>query len=516
MRRLWWGAAGLVLLAWLGPVGAELIANERVEGRLIYREGKSPSGAQIGARIGAADLLMDAQSMPCANCHGPDGRGRSEGGVRPPDITWQRLTTAYGQDVNGRRYPAYDVRSLARAVREGRDPAGNPLDPAMPRFALSERDMASLASYIQVLDQDRDPGIADDRLLVGSLLPLSGPLADLGHTLAGVLQGAVAALNAEGGIHGRQLELVIVDAGSDRDSAHRALTELLDERRVFGLLTSLAPALDDELAAELQRRGVPLVGALPLGDTTPSGPLVFQPLPGLGEQMLALARYARDDLRLGAEESWLVYPQGDGGLAQRLARRLGDDGWSRLSLHPFAGGEAPLAGDPPPRSVFFLGSGAPFTRVVEQLQRAGADPFLFAIAGQVASSTGALPTSFDGQLYLAFPFVPGDWTAAGVAGLQAARQASGLDGRHALLQVSAYCSVQLLAEGLRRSGRNLSREGLVRALEGIDNLPTGLTPALGFGPGRRIGANGAHIVRVELPKRNFVGVGNYVRLESAL
>ena len=516
MLRLRQALLWLALLSWLGPVAAELIGAELVEGRLIYREGRSPSGAQISARVGAAELMMDGDALPCANCHGPDGRGRSEGGVRPPDITWRRLATAYGQEVNGRRYPAYDAASLARAIAEGRDPAGNRLDPAMPRFALSSRDMASLVGYLQRLEDDRDPGIGYGRLRLGSLLPLSGPLADLGRTLGGVLQGAVAAVNQAGGIHGRRLELVLADAGDDRESALRALRRLLDEEQVFGLLSSLAPSLDAELAGELQRRGVPLVGALPLGAEAPAGPLLFQPLPGLGEQLLALARYAADGPRLSAQESWLVYPQGDGGLAQRLARRLGDEGWSRLTLHPFGAGEAPLAGGAAPRSVFYLGGGEAFTHLVTALQRAGADPYLFAVAGQVAGSTGRLPADFAGQLYLAFPFVPGDWTEAGAAGLQAARRASGLDGRHALLQVSAYCSVQLLAEGLKRSGRDLSREGLVRALEGIDGFATGLTPPLGFGRGRRIGANGAYVVKVDLPQRGFHSVGGYVRLETPL
>ncbi|MDF3935213.1 cytochrome c/ABC transporter substrate-binding protein [Pseudomonas citronellolis] len=515
MRRLPFAALGLALLAWLGPFAAELIGAELVEGRLIYREGRSPSGAQISARVGAGDLLMEGDALPCASCHGPDGRGRAEGGIRPPDITWQRLLTAYGQEVNGRRYPAYDAASVARAIREGRDPAGNRLDPAMPRFALSSRDMDSLLGYLQQLEKEHDPGIAEDSLRLGSLLPLSGPLADLGRTLGGVLEGAVATINANGGIHGRRLQLLLADAGPDRDSALRGLRRLLDQEQVFGLLTSLAPALDGELDAELQRRGVPLIGALPLG-ASPSGPLVFQPLPGLGEQLLALARYAADGLQLGAQESWLVYPQNDAALAQRLARRLGGEGWSRLRLHPYGPGLDLTPAGVAPHSVFYLGGGAPFSQLVGDFQREGEAPYLFAVAGQVAGSTGELPTAFDGQLFLSFPFVPGDWTAAGTAGLQAARQLRGLDGRHALLQVSAYCSVQLLAEGLKRSGRNLSREGLVQALEGIDGFATGLTPPLGFGPGRRVGSSGAHIVKVELPQRRFHGVGPYVRLEAPL
>src|SRR5690606_38910692 len=57
-------------------------------GRLIYREGRSASGGAIQARVGAGQASIPASAVPCANCHGADGRGRPEGGVRPPDITW--------------------------------------------------------------------------------------------------------------------------------------------------------------------------------------------------------------------------------------------------------------------------------------------------------------------------------------------------------------------------------------------------------------------------------------------
>lgn len=516
MRRWPLGLLWLALLAWLGPFAAELIGAEQVEGRVIFREGRSPSGAPIGARVGAGDLLLEGDALPCTSCHGPDGRGRAEGGVRPPNITWQALTTAYGREVNGRRYPAYDARSLARAIREGRDPAGNRLDPAMPRFALSPRDMDSLTAYLQRLEQERDPGIGDDSLRLGSLLPLSGPLGDLGRTLAAVLEGAVARVNAAGGVHGRTLQLLVVDAGADRDSALRGLRQLLDQEQVFALLTSLAPALDAELGGELQQRGAVLVGALPLGATAPSGALVFQPLPGLGEQMLALARYAADGLQLNAEESWLVYPPGQSQLAEHLARRLDGEGWQRLRLHPYAPELALEMSDAAPRSLFYLGAGEPFSQLLAALRDQRRTPVILAAAGQVAASAGDLPAGFAGELYLAYPFVPDDWTPAGAAGLQAARELRGLDGRHALLQVSAYCSVQLLVEGLKRSGRHLTREGLVRALEGVDGFATGLTPPLGFAAGRRIGASGAHIVRVDLPQRRFRGVGPYVRLEAPL
>src|SRR5690606_16617362 len=88
-------------------------------GKRLYREGVSASGEPIMARVGASGMLLPASSLPCANCHGNDGLGRPEGGVRPPDLTWSRLTSTYGQQhINGRAYPAYTEGTLARAIQE--------------------------------------------------------------------------------------------------------------------------------------------------------------------------------------------------------------------------------------------------------------------------------------------------------------------------------------------------------------------------------------------------------------
>ena len=67
----------------------------------------------------------------------------------------------------------------------------------------------------------------------------------------------------------------------------------------------------------------------------------------------------------------------------------------------------------------------------------------------------------------------------------------------------------LFAEGMKQAGRDASREKLVSALEGLHDFATGLTPQISFGPGRRLGLNGAHVVTLELPDQRFYLVAPY-------
>ncbi|NUT79025.1 ABC transporter substrate-binding protein [Pseudomonas sp. C1C7] len=502
---------GLLLCCGLNLTAQALTLNANESaGKRLYREGVSASGEPIMARIGAAGTLLPATSLPCANCHGADGLGRPEGGVRPPELSWSRLTSTYGQQqVNGRSYPAYTDSTLARAVQEGRDPANNPLDPAMPRFVLSMNDQRNLTAYLKRLADDRDPGLSSDSLHLGTLLPSSGALGEEGATVAAVLRGSVARINEAGGIHGRQLRLTILDPGPDRASAERALDRLIEQEQVFALIAPLVPALDSELASRLDQAGVPLIGPLSLQGTAQASRQIFEPLPGLREQMIALADYAAASLRVLQGPTLIAYPDepGQREAAEKLAQYLQDNAWQKVRLQAYqsAQDDLPLGS----RSVFYLGSSTGFSRLAERLQTAGQVPYLFAASNQVAGDLLQVPSGFSRRVFLAYPFVPSDWTQAGRMALTQLRERQRLGGEHAVLQVGAYSSMMLLSEGMKQAGRDASREKLVSALESLHDFDTGLTPLISFGPGRRLGLSGAHVVTVDLPDQRFYLVAPY-------
>jgi ABC-type branched-subunit amino acid transport system substrate-binding protein len=479
-------------------------------GKRLYREGMSASGEPIMARVGAAGMLLPATSLPCANCHGSDGSGRPEGGVRPPDLSWSRLTSTYGQQqVNGRAYPAYTEGTLARAIQEGRDPGNNQLDPAMPRFVMSLKDQRNLTAYLKRVADDRDPGLSVDSLHLGTLLPSTGALSEEGATVAAVLNGCVARINDAGGIHGRQLRLTILDPGPDRASAERALDQLIEKEQVFALIAPLAPALESDLAQRLEQAGVPLIGPLSLQGTAQVSRQIFEPLPGLREQMIALASYAATSLRVLQGPTLIAYPDepGQRQAAEKLAQYLQANDWQQVRLQAYqsAQDELPLGS----RSVFYMGSSGGFSHLASRLQTAGQVPYLFAASNQVAGDLLQVPSEFSRRVFLAYPFVPSDWTLAGRLALTQLRQRQKLGGEHAVLQVGAFSSMMLFSEGMKQAGRDASREKLINALEGLHDFDTGLTPLISFGPGRRLGLSGAHIVTVDLPDQRFYLVAPY-------
>ena len=154
--------AALALAAMLAMASSDDSAQQE-RGRSIYQTGRSPSGKPIFATLGNTGDVLDASLLPCSQCHGDDGRGRAEGGVRPADIRPQTLARALASPARTR--PAYTGAQRVRAIAMGVDAGGHALDRAMPRFQLTQADARDLLAYLDVLGSV-EPGVTDTAIVI--------------------------------------------------------------------------------------------------------------------------------------------------------------------------------------------------------------------------------------------------------------------------------------------------------------------------------------------------------------
>ncbi len=67
-----------------------------------------------------------------------------------PAITPEALFGNHDAQADGHGdHQAYTVASLRRVIVEGMDPSGKRLDDAMPRWSMSEQDLAELVEYLR-------------------------------------------------------------------------------------------------------------------------------------------------------------------------------------------------------------------------------------------------------------------------------------------------------------------------------------------------------------------------------
>jgi ABC-type branched-subunit amino acid transport system substrate-binding protein len=165
-------------------------------------------------------------------------------------------------------------------------------------------------------------------------------------------------------------------------------------------------------------------------------------------------------------------------------------------------------------AVVFLGSAAEFVQFGHAAERPGWQPLLLAPASLTEREVLGLPASFGGRVLLSYASLPSDYSAAGTAEFEQLHDDYDFDYQHSAAQIAAYSATRLLAEGLERAGRALSRERLLHALEHLDSFHAGLVPPLSYGPNRRIGSLGAHVVPVDLVAGHLESPGAWIALDE--
>ena len=122
-------------------------------GQRLYLEGEAGGVALSAKRAGGATL--GGAEAACVNCHRRSGYGGSEGRSYIPPIDAGALSSARapgtGASAAGTGRPAYTGETLARALRNGIDPAGRRLDYLMPRYEIGDAEMKSLLAYLRGL-----------------------------------------------------------------------------------------------------------------------------------------------------------------------------------------------------------------------------------------------------------------------------------------------------------------------------------------------------------------------------
>jgi ABC-type branched-subunit amino acid transport system substrate-binding protein len=164
------------------------------------------------------------------------------------------------------------------------------------------------------------------------------------------------------------------------------------------------------------------------------------------------------------------------------------------------------------RAVVFLLGGEDVLSFMKEAEKLTWFPSLFLPGGSAGKEVFDGPAAFTSKVFFSFPNSPADQSAEGVREFRALAEKYKLPAHHLAAQLSAYSAAKILVEGLRRSGKDLSREKLIQALEGFYEFSTGLTPVISYGPNRRIGAMGAYVITIDMKEKQFVPASGWINL----
>jgi hypothetical protein len=247
-------------------------------GRRIYREGRGTAGEALKAVV-QGDVQVDGTQVTCESCHRRSGMGTGEGGRLSPPVAGP-LLFAPGQH---RGRPAYTDASLARALRDGIDPVGRPLDPLMPRYDLGEEDLAAVTAYLRALGADPSPGASGTSLRFATVIATDAP-ADQRDAVTGILTAFFAEKNAqirreadrtamrrapgEPLVPYRRWDLEIWEVSGPAGVWRAQIEARYQERPVFAILSGLVTGPWRPIHDFCEANGIPCL--LPNTDLTPA------------------------------------------------------------------------------------------------------------------------------------------------------------------------------------------------------------------------------------------------------
>jgi cytochrome c oxidase subunit II len=120
-------------------------------GERIYHTGVNDRDERIAFEGGP--MWLYAHGGACVTCHGESGRGgRPVMMLRavPADIRYESLISGK-YDPSGEVGTPYTDELIVRAIRQGIDPDGKPLDPGMPRWQMTDNDVRDVIEYLKSL-----------------------------------------------------------------------------------------------------------------------------------------------------------------------------------------------------------------------------------------------------------------------------------------------------------------------------------------------------------------------------
>ncbi len=346
-----------------------------------------------------------------------------------------------------------------------------------------------------------DQGVTGSTILLGTSTAYSGASRDLGQHMVEGLRAAFAEANDAGGIHGRRIELVVLDDGYEPERTRANMEALLEDRKVFAIVGNVGTPTARVAAprAVKQRRlfFAPFTGARFLRAEPPER-YIFNVRASYHDETRALVRYWIEHAKVPADKI-AVFAQEDAfgddgfqGVARALRAYGVDDerilrvGYKRNTVQVDNAIAKIVAARERVEAVVMVSTAGATAAFVRGVKRAGLVARFGAVsfvgAGSLAERFREMGGRF-GEGVIVTEVVPDPMSSAtGVLRYREALSSHLPQASPGNVSLEGYVAGRILVEGLERAGPALDTETLVDALEGIRDLDLGIGPVIRFGP----------------------------------
>jgi len=323
-----------------------------------------------------------------------------------------------------------------------------------------------------------DSAIGAKHITIANSIALSGPLGNAGQEHNAAIRAAFSAINKAGGVHGRELRFVTKDDGYAASRTVENVQRLIDDNAAFALMSIIGTPNTGAILPLTEKAGVPMLGPITGAASLRKAEhkYVFHIRPSYTDEV---SRMVQQLVQMGLQDIAIVYldnPFGKEVLAN-ARRALGEHSLRAVAEIPLAvdgSNHAEVAQrivDSKAGAAFLGTTGTGTTDMILSLREKAAGLPLIGLS-VTFTDTKRLGKHLTG-LAVASVVPSGNATKFAVvrnyrASLEAASEKAPLS-----LGLESWINAQVMAEGIRRAGRDITRAKLRDALASIHGFEVG-------------------------------------------
>lgn len=330
------------------------------------------------------------------------------------------------------------------------------------------------------------PGVTEKTVLIGSCSALEGPSHSLGMETVTGASAYFSLINDEGGVNGRKLKLISYDDSYDPAKTQLCFERLLgDNVFAMGLFVGTPTAVKYVPLAENNK--IPLIGLFTGAQT------LYAPL---RHWIVNVRASYYDETREQIEGVWdklayrkigVIYPEDAfgtavlGGVTEALksrgAQTVAVGSYERQTAN--VGGAIDTVRAASPQAVVIVGPPNTVAPILKQSHAKNWRP-LFLTVSFVGTDELVLQAGDDAEGMVITQVVPPYYLTdlKGVALYRRTLSKYAPSARPNFVSLEGFVDAMVIVEGLKRAGKELTRDGLIRGIESIHEEDLGLGPQL--------------------------------------
>ena len=329
-----------------------------------------------------------------------------------------------------------------------------------------------------------ETGVTDSAITIGMSAPFSGPNGAYGIDMRQTIQAYFDQINKSGGISGRKLDLVALDDGYETERTVANTKTLLKEKNAFALLAYYGSSPTTEaMNTVFGPAKVPLVGTISGANTlreplnsNANGRYMFNVRASYADETEAIVNQL---VSLGLK-SIAVFYQNDGfgksgleGVTAALAKhKLAPSATATVERNSIDVQKAAEAiGKANPQAVVMVTLYKPTAAFVKEMKRNNQNPMFMTLSPvgteQLVQELGSSARGIGISQVVPYPW--NDVTPV----VREYQKLASKPGSYSYYGLEGYLMAKTLVEGLKRTGKDLTRDKLVSSLEGMGNVDFG-------------------------------------------